>query len=149
MAILDRGKIVQTGKPAEIYERPRTRFAAQFLGDATFFNVRAAPGGVLLGGRLLRVASPLPADGAEVTLSVRPEKMTLLAAGAPVPEGMNALPAKVTAVIYAGAASTYRLVGEDGTPIDVFVQNRVVAPFAAGDAVVVGWSPEHGVILEA
>ena len=149
VAILDRGRIVQTGKPAEIYERPRTRFAAQFLGDATFFNVRAAPGGVLLGGKLLRAASPLPADGAQVTLSVRPEKMTLLAAGTPVPEGMNAVPARVTAVIYAGAASTYRLVGEDGTPIDVFVQNRVVAPFAAGDAVMVAWSPEHGVVLEA
>jgi putative spermidine/putrescine transport system ATP-binding protein/spermidine/putrescine transport system ATP-binding protein len=149
VAILDRGRIVQTGKPAEIYERPRTRFAAQFLGDATFFDGRAAPGGILVGGQLLRAASPLPADGAQVTLSVRPEKMNLLAVGTPVPDGMNALPAKVTAVIYAGAATTYRLAGHDGTPIEVFVQNRVVAPFVAGDEVVVAWSPEHGVVLEA
>jgi spermidine/putrescine transport system ATP-binding protein len=35
VAILDRGRIVQEGAPAEIYERPRTRFAASFLGDAT------------------------------------------------------------------------------------------------------------------
>ena len=149
VAILDRGRIVQTGKPAEIYERPRTRFAAQFLGDATFFDGRAAPGGILFKGQLLRVDGPLPAAGAEVTLSVRPEKISLLAVGTPVPEGMNALPAKVTAVIYAGAASTYRLAGQDGTPIEVFVQNRVVAPFVAGDEVVVAWSPEHGVVLEA
>ncbi len=39
--------------------------------------------------------------------------------------------------------------GQDGTPIEVFVQNRVVAPFVAGDEVVVAWSPEHGVVLEA
>ena len=31
----------------------------------------------------------------------------------------------------------------------MFVQNRVVAPFVAGDEVVVAWSPEHGVVLEA
>jgi hypothetical protein len=75
--------------------------------------------------------------------------MTLLAVGTPAPDGLNALPAKVTAVIYAGAASTYRLAGQDGTPIEVFVQNRVVAPFAAGDEVVVAWLPELGVVLEA
>jgi spermidine/putrescine transport system ATP-binding protein len=149
VAILDRGRIVQTGRPAEIYERPRTRFAAQFLGDATFFDGLAAPGGILSGGRLLRVEGWLPSQGAQATLSVRPEKMTLLAAGMPVPDGLNALPAKVTAVIYAGAASTYRLTGEDGTPIEVFVQNRVMAPFAVGDEVVVAWSPGHGVVLEA
>jgi putative spermidine/putrescine transport system ATP-binding protein/spermidine/putrescine transport system ATP-binding protein len=149
VAILDRGKIVQMGKPAEIYERPRTRFAAQFLGDASFFEGQAAAGGIEVGGWLLRAEGPLPPAGTPAMLSVRPEKMTLLAAGMPVPEHMNALPARVTAVIYAGAASTYRLAGQDGTPIEVFVQNRVLAPFAAGDEVVVAWSPEHGVVLEA
>jgi len=38
VAILDRGRIVQAGRPAEIYERPQTRFAASFLGDANFFT---------------------------------------------------------------------------------------------------------------
>src|SRR4029077_12504014 len=38
IAILDGGRIVQEGQPADIYERPRTRFAASFLGDANFFT---------------------------------------------------------------------------------------------------------------
>ncbi len=33
VAILDRGRIVQMGPPAEVYEQPKTRFAAEFLGD--------------------------------------------------------------------------------------------------------------------
>ena len=49
VAILDNGRIVQEGAPAEIYERPRTRFAASFLGDANFLAGRVVEGGVRVG----------------------------------------------------------------------------------------------------
>ena len=38
VAILDRGRIVQIGEPATVYERPTTRFAAEFLGDSNFLD---------------------------------------------------------------------------------------------------------------
>src|SRR5207302_8230841 len=38
VAILDRGRIVQEGTPIDIYERPTSRFAAAFLGDANFLS---------------------------------------------------------------------------------------------------------------
>ncbi|MFC3058968.1 hypothetical protein [Paenirhodobacter populi] len=41
IAILDKGRIVQSGAPAAIYEAPRTRFAAQFLGDSNFLTGHA------------------------------------------------------------------------------------------------------------
>jgi spermidine/putrescine transport system ATP-binding protein len=149
VALLDRGRIVQSGPPAEVYERPRTRFAARFLGDASLFEGRAARDGIEVGGRVLLAPGPLPPPGSPATLSVRPEKMAMLPAGAPVPEGANALPARVRAVIYAGAASTFRLTAAGGTPVEVFAQNREgAAPFAAGDEVVVAWSPGQGVVLE-
>ena len=40
IAIFDEGKVVQAGSPHEVYERPATAFAANFLGDANFFEGR-------------------------------------------------------------------------------------------------------------
>ena len=148
VAILDRGRIVQAGPPAEIYERPLTRFAATFLGDATFFTGRVVEGGVSVGGRILRTTAALPPPGQEATLAIRPEKLLVQRDGAPPDPTLNTVPARVTAAIYAGAASTYRLAALDGTPIDVFVQNREAAAWREGELVRVAWAPEHTVVLE-
>jgi spermidine/putrescine transport system ATP-binding protein len=148
VAILDRGRIVQSGAPTEIYERPKTRFAAAFLGDANFLEGTATADGVDVAGRLVRLPGPPPAGGARVTLAVRPEKIALLPAGAGVPAGDNALPGRVETVIYAGAASTYLLAGPAGEPVKVFAQNREPTLRAAGEAVTLAWSPAHTILLE-
>jgi putative spermidine/putrescine transport system ATP-binding protein/spermidine/putrescine transport system ATP-binding protein len=154
IAILDRGRIVQDGVPGEIYERPRTRFAASFLGDANFLEgtVTAAngvAGGVEVAGALVRVAGRLPAAGSKVTLAVRPEKMTILAPNT-ASSFENALPATLREVIYAGAVSTYLLTGADGRELKVFAQNRAQdgAGFQPGASVVLAWSAAHTIPME-
>ncbi len=149
LAILDRGRIVQAGVPAEIYERPRTRFSAEFLGDSNFLSGTVAGDGVVLpaGGRV-HVKGPLPAEGMHATLAVRPEKMTLLPEGRPFPDGANTLSARVSAVIYAGPALTYMLETPTGAPLKVFAQNRDGTVLATGSSVVVSWAPEHTVAVE-
>jgi putative spermidine/putrescine transport system ATP-binding protein/spermidine/putrescine transport system ATP-binding protein len=147
VAILDRGRIVQEGAPAAIYERPRTRFAAAFLGDANFMTGRVVPGGIEVAGRLIRTLDPLPEDRAEATVAVRPEKMTILPQGAPLAEG-NGVEAVVEQVIYAGATSTTILRGPDGAPLKVFAQNREATDLPPGAAVTLSWSPGHTVVLE-
>ncbi|WP_206614755.1 ATP-binding cassette domain-containing protein [Paenirhodobacter populi] len=80
IAILDKGRIVQSGAPAAIYEAPRTRFAAQFLGDYNFLTGHAEAGVLRLAdGTVLRAASPLPKG--EGTVAARPEKISLIPAG--------------------------------------------------------------------
>ncbi|WP_225772312.1 ABC transporter ATP-binding protein [Inquilinus sp. Marseille-Q2685] len=147
IAILDRGRIVQDGAPGEIYERPRTRFAAGFLGDANFLEGTVTAGSVEVQGGTIRVAGQLPAAGSKVTLAVRPEKMQILA---PNTTFENAIPATLREVIYAGAVSTYLLAGPDGRELKVFAQNRsqdAAAP-APGSAVTLGWSAAHTIALE-
>ncbi|WP_206613957.1 ABC transporter ATP-binding protein [Paenirhodobacter populi] len=79
IAILDKGRIVQSGAPTAIYEAPR-RFAAQFLGDSNFLTGHAEAGALRLAdGTVLRAASPLPKG--EGTAAVRPEKISLIPAG--------------------------------------------------------------------
>ena len=158
VAILDRGRIVQEDVPATIYERPATRFAAAFLGDANFFAGIVVASGVAVGGQLIRTADPLPTVGTAVTLAVRPGKMTLMPVGASVSaggsapagasvEGGNAVEATLREIIYAGATSTYLLGGPDGAEIKVFSQNRELPTVEPGSRVVLTWSPANSVLI--
>ena len=69
LAVMERGKLVQVGKPREVYDRPTTRFVARFLGDSNFIDgaVREAAGeGYAVdtrAGRAARRLLPRPAGG--------------------------------------------------------------------------------------
>ena len=83
IAVMQAGRIVQIGKPREVYERPNCRFVADFIGVTNFVpgTVAAAAGGryrVRTGDGDLWVTSALDvAVGSSVTLSVRPECISL------------------------------------------------------------------------
>ena len=146
VAILDGGRIVQEGRPQQIYERPATRFAAAFLGDANFFKGRVAGGGVEVADSLIRTGDPLPAAGTEAMLAVRPEKIRLHPAGI-AGAGDNSLTGVVRQVIYAGAVSTYFVDRPDGTALKVLAQNRENTAVSPGDSVLLAWSAAHTVVI--
>ncbi len=148
VAILDRGTIVQHGAPAEIYEHPRTRFAASFLGDANFFVGRVGPDGIETAGGLVRFEKQLPERGSMVTVAVRPEKMSIQPVGVPV-DGDNRIAATLQEIIYAGAVSTFILRTADGSEIKVFNQNAEAPALAPGTLVSVTWPQDRTVLLEA
>ncbi len=146
VAILDRGRIVQAGRPAEIYERPQTRFAASFLGDANFFSGPVTEGGIAVAGGLIRTADRLPAVGTRVTVAVRPEKVRLRCLGNPGTTE-NSLVARLTEIVYAGAVSTFILEDSSGAEIKLLTQNHEAVAAAPGDSVTLVWSPAHTVLV--
>ena len=149
VAILDRGRIVQIGAPQEVYERPRTRFAAEFLGDSNFLSGSVRDRAVAVAdGTLVQVSGNLPAQAATVTLAVRPEKIAILAADQTGPQGWNRLGAIVKTVIYAGPALTYVVEAPDGSLLKVFAQNKDGVVLPEGRPVALSWSPDHTVVLE-
>jgi spermidine/putrescine transport system ATP-binding protein len=149
VAILDRGRIVQIGAPADIYERPRTRFAAEFLGDSNFLSGVVKAGALELpDGSAVRVGGPLPAESAPATVAVRPEKIAIQRAGASAPEGWNILSARVSTVIYAGPALTYVVETPAGAKLKVFAQNKDGVVLEEGSSVILAWSPAHSVAVE-
>ena len=148
IAILDRGRIIQQGIPSAIYERPRTRFAASFLGDANFLPGTVAQGAVRVGDVAVQCDAALPANGTAVTLAVRPERMSMAAPSESHLNGSNAMAGVVRQATYAGAVTTYRLDGPGGLDLRVFVQNRDGTRFAPGSEVQLQWSPADTVCLE-
>ena len=140
IAILDKGRIVQAGRPADIYERPETRFAAEFLGDSNFLTGTVVQGAVRLGdGTILHSAHPLPPEGASVTLAIRPEKMAM------TDSAPNRLTARIGTVIYAGPVLSYLLETADGTKLSLFVANRDGTVLSEGETITLGWSPDHAI----
>lgn len=115
IAVMNEGRIEQLDEAQALYERPRTRFVAQFLGSCNLIQAvltGTTVGMVLadtpLGPLRAKVSEDAAAlrDRKEVTLAIRPEKIALTrggAAGAP-----NTVTARVMDLVYSGAETQYR-----------------------------------------
>ena len=120
LAVMNTGRVVQVGTPHEIYERPASRFVADFIG----------------------IANILETDGG--WLALRPEKITL-AAGRP--DAANTVAGKILDIAYEGDRSLYRIVTEGkGTMVvsTANVDRTQPASFARGQDVWLGWSADAG-----
>jgi putative spermidine/putrescine transport system ATP-binding protein len=132
IGVMSRGRIEQLGAPREIYERPATRFVADFIGASTVLRGRAVGGdGIALAGLVLRVAArwPLP-EGAEVEVAIRPERVQL-AAG----PGDNVLEARIEGLIYQGAQTEVTARLADGQRVLAFVTEPAASPLAPAQTV--------------
>jgi putative spermidine/putrescine transport system ATP-binding protein len=128
LAVFNEGKIEQVGPPAEVYEHPITEFVAGFVG----------------------VSNLLERDGA--TISVRPEKIRILAEGEPEDAGAQVERGTIREVVYAGMATRYIVELDAGGELTVVVQNlettSAQALEARGRSVRLQWHPEHTLTLE-
>ncbi len=105
VAVLNLGKIEQLDTPAGLYDRPRTRFVAQFIGETNLLEgtLKAQADGIAtvelaLGGTIACRTDLNPLPGAPVLISVRPERLRLddkQASG-------NSLPVRIEDDVYHG-----------------------------------------------
>ncbi len=162
IAIFNEGRVVQVGAPNAVYERPATAFAANFLGDASFFAGVAAGRrdgcGVvrLADGAEVLTCDPLPTEGAPVMLAVRPEKITLRPAGAepaagaePCAGAQNSLRGRIVQAVYSGSSISYRVDVGGQAPVLVFEQNRAARALPEDGAVTLSWAAAHTVVVQS
>ena len=150
IAVMNEGRFEQVGTPDEVYDRPRSRFVADFVGTANIFDgtVRAVEDGTITvdcGGLDLRVAGGRRegfASGDSAIVVVRPEKLVLDAASQ---NGVNELDAAVNFVRRLGGTIEYHLETAEGHELIVVEQSgdhrvepgeRVRATLAPTDAFV-------------
>jgi putative spermidine/putrescine transport system ATP-binding protein len=146
VAILNHGKLIQEGAPAHLYEQPRTRFVADFLGKSNFLQgeVReSVPGGFVIGAGATRIVQAVaenhrPAHGSRVLLSLRPEKITLMAEQ---DEADNVVEGRISAWSYLGAGFGLNVETPDFGLLRVALPTwrAPIAP-REGLAVRLGWS---------
>ncbi len=127
VAVMNAGLIEQIGAPADIYERPASRFVAEFIGRMNFFSGRiASEGGRLVVRTALGPMPALPvppgaAEGAAVNIAIRPERARVSLDAAP--GNCFAAPGRVDRTLYLGSAREIRLNLEGGARATVEVPN--------------------------
>jgi spermidine/putrescine transport system ATP-binding protein len=150
IAVMNAGKVEQLGTPVDLYERPASRYVANFLGqsnclEGTVQEVRAEQTVVLVGDCALTVRGRHGRPGSTVSIGVRPEKTLALVPGEHRDAALrNGIPGIVTDVSFTGLSTQYLVRTAWGQEISVFAQNaggerRV----AVGESVTVAWRPEH------
>jgi putrescine transport system ATP-binding protein len=158
IAVMDHGRIVQVATPGEIYEQPKTRFIAEFVGDVNILegHVQGQENG------LWRVKSPsaevpLTIDdpdevlhsGQAVAIAVRPEKM-VIQRDPPGPGAINVLTGEVWDIGYLGDWTVYRVKLATGEILRVTRANAsrfVENPIDWDEQVYVTFAPDAAVIL--
>ncbi len=158
IAVMDHGRIVQVATPGEIYEQPRTRFIAEFVGDVNILegHVQGQENG------LWRVKTPsaqvpLTIDdpdevlhsGQAVAIAVRPEKM-VIQRDPPGPGAINVLTGEVWDIGYLGDWTVYRVRLATGEILRVTRANAsrfVENPIDWDEQVYVTFAPDAAVIL--
>jgi putative spermidine/putrescine transport system ATP-binding protein len=134
IAVMDRGKIAQIGTAEDIYERPATRFVAEFVGRANALPAtRDGQGHALLWGQTLPVAAP----AGEFDLFVRPQRMRIVPVAEPVGEGMARVTGRVLRSVFVGDHVEVLVEGAGGQ-LTVETQSGTATP-AEGEAVAVVW----------
>lgn len=150
IAVMRGGRVEQLGSPVELYERPRTAFVANFLGQSNLLEgtVEGAAGDVatvaVSGRRLALAARALPAGHDRVLVGVRPEKLEMRAASDAAVTGENALEGVLVDSSFIGVSTQHTVRLPWDQDVTVFTQNRGNgAGLVPGDAVSIRWDPAH------
>jgi spermidine/putrescine ABC transporter ATP-binding subunit len=145
IGVMHAGRLMQVGTPAEIYERPNTRFVAEFLGAANVLPIAVRNGRIELpSGVVVEIATAVPSDAA--WLAIRPERISLNAsANAP-----NRLSGVVVQRSYAGESLTQMVRLADGSVMRATTalrQGLDAEGAAIGETVVLSWQPSACIVL--
>ena len=153
IAVMNRGRLLQEGTPSQIYERPVTRFVADFIGQTNFIEgaVESADGSATTvrtrSGLLIRCdPSDIANFESEVVVSVRPESV--------VPSVDNSIANRVSGSLarytYLGDIVQFHVEIAGGTEI-VMQRQRGQDPIAEswriGEVVEVGWAVRDALVL--
>jgi spermidine/putrescine transport system ATP-binding protein len=157
LVVMNAGRIEQLGAPREIYERPRTRFVAGFIGTSNLISGTVAR----LDGTTATLETGADEsiivydakdagaiEGRPLEVTVRPEKITV---SPDRPDaGRCAIRGRVSEVVYLGTSTQYAVKATDGSELLVFLQNAADSEDIVhrGQDVWLSWRAEHSLPLQ-
>jgi|GraSoiStandDraft_41_1057321.scaffolds.fasta_scaffold38553_2 putrescine transport system ATP-binding protein len=156
IAVMDRGRLIQVAIPQEIYERPNSRWVADFIGDVNLIEGRVLEVGASrtvlasdAAGRLHALSAADVKPGDVVWVALRPEKVRI-AHAPPSTEEENCVAGQVTDIGYLGDLSIYKVRLDNGTVMKTAVANVtrfLERPIGWDDRVWLSWAPEAAMLL--
>ncbi|HEY7522439.1 MAG TPA: ABC transporter ATP-binding protein [Candidatus Limnocylindrales bacterium] len=149
IAVMNGGRVEQLGTPEELYDRPATRFVADFIGTTNLLagRVEGVDGDsavIRLGsGEVCRIERNGLAIGSPVELSVRPESVSLGELGS---TARSALAGRVEQLAFLGTTIEYHVRTTGGLDL-VARAPRAGTRYPVGSEVAVGWTPGEALVL--
>jgi spermidine/putrescine transport system ATP-binding protein len=152
IAVMNRGRVEQLGTPEELYERPLTRFVADFIGttnlltgtvesvEAEYAFVRLASTELCVVGRSDLVV------GRSIELSIRPESVELHPSNDSAQSRGRPIAAIVEQVAYLGGSVQYHLRSSGGIAITALAP-KTGQRLPVGSTVDVTWPPAEALVL--
>jgi ABC-type Fe3+/spermidine/putrescine transport system ATPase subunit len=150
LAIMDHGRIVQLGTPAEIYDRPATPFVADFIGAENLFPARAIPASpelILVEVGDLQFQTTGRPRAERVRAVVRPQAIRLARPDEPL-AAENLFRGKVRFGAYLGATARYEVTVKNLVFIVDVPDPRPGALYKPGDQVQIGFAAESVLLVE-
>ncbi|UOQ59853.1 ABC transporter ATP-binding protein [Leucobacter rhizosphaerae] len=148
IVLFESGRVSQVGSPEELYERPKSRFVAEFIGESTSFTgVLRDSSAIEWGNTLLQGRNPngIPV-GRHASLVVRPEHLRISGTGGPRGSD-NRVFGIVSELAYLGSHRRVGVKLADGTRVVLEERGENAEPLRFGAEVTVCWSPEHAVLV--
>ena len=154
IAVMNEGRVEQTGNPREIYERPRTAFVADFIGSLNALDLRidelVGENAVMRLAENERVVVPVGAGhrtGESLRVAVRPERVQIEPAGTPVLDGGSRLEGTIAEVVFLGMYTQFHVDTRAGRLVSHRLADEALAPLEAGSRVALSWEPEQASLL--
>jgi len=154
IVILNKGRVMQIGRPTDVYENPGNKFVADFIGEANFFDgtvvaCDSSEVGISLGP--LTLYAPFTGEalplGQSASFSVRPERLRIRPGGVDREPKRNVYDATVEHQDYLGAVVRYYLQLEDGLIVKVDEHNVPGVRYRPGEKVTVEIPPDDCFVL--
>ena len=152
IVVMNKGRIEQIGTSHEIYERPQTKFVAQFIGETNLFEdviIKEKNGKdyvVQIGSSVIQTDSDKEFQpGGLAHISIRPENMKL--SRKPM-EGRENLEVTYDSNIYVGNISKFIVFTKDGKRLVASEFSEDAEDFNKGDKVYINWIPERAVMIQ-
>ncbi|MGD8189660.1 ABC transporter ATP-binding protein [Brevibacillus ginsengisoli] len=151
VAVMNNGFIEQIAPPTEIYNRPQTRFVADFIGETnllkgTIKSSRESGSQVEIEGILFHIPQEIKEEGnnKEIVLSIRPE---LISVGKTMAEGKAGLQGRVSELVFVGAAYKMIVKLSRGSEVVVVQSAASSSVFQPGEDVFLSWESNQAVVL--
>ncbi|MEM0053207.1 MAG: ABC transporter ATP-binding protein [Nitrososphaeria archaeon] len=146
IAVMNKGHIEQVGTPREVYERPQTKFVAQFVGESNLLMGKCLDGNrIVVNGFELKGLYPKDFFNREVYISIKPEKI-LVTKHHYVKKFDNSIEGRIQEYIYRGDDTIYKI--SIGEHFEILARAQAIGgQFNKGENVFVNWNIEDAIIL--
>ena len=154
IAVMNGGRVEQTGNPREIYDRPRTAFVADFIGSLNVLDLRidelVGENAVIRLGEDERIVVPVAPGhrpGETIRVAVRPERVQIEPSGTRMLDGGSRLEGTIAEIVFLGMYTQFHVDTRAGRLVCHRLADETLQPLEPRSSVTMSWDPEHASLL--